>query len=415
MAHLHDIRDNDSHFIIDPETRNVTNRTGAMVTVMQYDHNSERVTFEIPKEIEGHDMSLSDIVQVFYENTSKGTSASNRVTVSGANEIFDMAPAEDDPDVLVFSWLIGQQTTQLAGTIKFQIRFVCHGDTAIPEYSWRTNPCTAFIVLPSIDAVSDAVETHPDIFIELDRRIDQLEEHIDNDAEEVGARVSDLETRLSNLIADLEYEEIVINSFTIDKGNNIREIGSTVTEVMLDYSMNKPAVALSLDGEPFDMSATPPELGITTGSYWIRTLSLTSDKTWILEATDERDFTAKKSATLHFYNGIYYGMAPDLTPENINSSESMSKFIMSLADTGDKILSGTKNRTIKAPGGENKYFWYAYPSRLGTSVFNIGGFDYEYPHITMRFVNEYGYEEIYNVYRSDEFMVDPVSIVVKGG
>ena len=176
MAHLHDIRDNDSHYIIDPETRNVTNRTGKMVTVIQYDHNSERVTFEIPREIEGHDMSLSDIVQVFYENTSKGTSASSRVTVSGANGILDMAPAEDDPDILVFSWLIGQQTTQLVGTVKFQIRFICHGDNEeIPEYSWRTNLCTAFTVLASLDTINDVVETNPDIYMELDRRMHQLE------------------------------------------------------------------------------------------------------------------------------------------------------------------------------------------------------------------------------------------------
>lgn len=176
MAHLHDIRDNDSHFIIDPETRNITNRTGKMVTVMQYDHNSERVTFEIPKDIEGHDMSLSDVVQVFYENNSKGTSASSRVTVSGANEVLDLAPAEDDPDTLVFSWLIGQQTTQHVGTIRFQIRFVCHSDDEeVPEYSWRTNLCTAFTVLPSLNTINDMVDVNPDVFIELDQRMDQLE------------------------------------------------------------------------------------------------------------------------------------------------------------------------------------------------------------------------------------------------
>lgn len=188
MAHNHSFYDNDTEFTIDRETRNITNASGKMVTVMQYDHNSELVTFRMPRYIEGdpadgnsnvHDMSECDIVQVFYENTSRGTSASGRTTVSGANEVTNSVKVDPvDKNFIVFNWLIGQETTQLAGTIRFQIRFVCHSDdenTLIPEFSWRTNLCTAFNVLSSLDTVNDVVEAYPDIFIELDKRMDQLE------------------------------------------------------------------------------------------------------------------------------------------------------------------------------------------------------------------------------------------------
>lgn len=182
MAHLHEIRDNDTHFVIDPDSRNLTNNTGMQIIVMQYDHKSERVTFELPMIVEGHDMSKSDLVQVMYENISTGTSAKNRVIISGAQEIVDFAPAEDDPNILVGSWLITQETTQLAGTIRFQIRFICHGvedsEGEIPEelvYGWRTNLCTAFTVLPSLDTINEVVVAAPDLFIELDRRMDQVE------------------------------------------------------------------------------------------------------------------------------------------------------------------------------------------------------------------------------------------------
>lgn len=177
---LHEIRDNDAHFVIDPDTRNVTNKAGEEITVMQYDHNSELVTFEVPKIIEGHDMSQCDLIQVFFENSSKGTNANARSTVGDANDVTDnFSVAEDDPDILVGTWLISQKATQLSGTMKFQIRFVCYGDSEqdVPEYSWRTNLCTAFNVLPSINTANDVLEANPDLYIELANKIAQIEKN----------------------------------------------------------------------------------------------------------------------------------------------------------------------------------------------------------------------------------------------
>lgn len=177
---LHEIRDNDAHFVIDPDTRNLTNKAGEAITVMQYDHNSELVTFEVPKIIEGHDMSQCDLIQVFFENTSKGTNANARSTVGDANDVTDnFSVAEDDPNILVGTWLISQKATQLSGTMKFQIRFVCYGDSEqdVPEYSWRTNLCTAFNVLPSINTAHDVLEANPDLYIELANKIAQIEKN----------------------------------------------------------------------------------------------------------------------------------------------------------------------------------------------------------------------------------------------
>ena len=55
MAHLHEVRDTDKHFVIDPTTRAITNNSGKNV-LMQGDHNSEIYTFEIPKMVEGHEL-----------------------------------------------------------------------------------------------------------------------------------------------------------------------------------------------------------------------------------------------------------------------------------------------------------------------------------------------------------------------
>ena len=48
MAHTHDVIDYDKHFVIDPVTRQIDNKSGKIV-LMQNDHNSERFTFEIPR------------------------------------------------------------------------------------------------------------------------------------------------------------------------------------------------------------------------------------------------------------------------------------------------------------------------------------------------------------------------------
>ena len=66
--HKHPVYDTDLHLLIDPITREITNESGKTV-IMQYDHNSERFTFEIPRYVDGHDMSLCNVVEFHYINT----------------------------------------------------------------------------------------------------------------------------------------------------------------------------------------------------------------------------------------------------------------------------------------------------------------------------------------------------------
>lgn len=70
MPHSHSIYDTDKHFLIDPSTRSITALSDKL-TLIQYDHNCERYTFEIPRIIEGHDMSDCDSVEIHFDNISK--------------------------------------------------------------------------------------------------------------------------------------------------------------------------------------------------------------------------------------------------------------------------------------------------------------------------------------------------------
>ena len=120
MAHLHEMRDSDNHFIIDPTTMIVTNNS-AKHTLQQGDHNSEIYTFEIPKTIDGHDMALCNLVQIHYINI-KGDKTEQSKDI---HTVTDMAVSDTEPETLVFTWTIHGNATKYAGSLNFRIHFYC--------------------------------------------------------------------------------------------------------------------------------------------------------------------------------------------------------------------------------------------------------------------------------------------------
>ena len=158
MPHSHPIYDSDKHFIIDPITRNIVNNSSKL-TIMQYDHNSERFTFEIPRVIEGHDMSLSNAVRVNFINI--GSIKTN--TNSGVYEVDDVTVSLDDPDTITFSWLISGAATKYNGSLNFAIRFYCLSDESEIEYSWGTNIYSGIKVSNSLDNSETIVEDYVDV------------------------------------------------------------------------------------------------------------------------------------------------------------------------------------------------------------------------------------------------------------
>lgn len=158
MAHQHPVKDTDLHFVIDPVTRVVENNSGKIV-IMQHDHQSEIFTFELPRYIDTHDMSLSNTVRVHYINI--GTS-SKYTPVSGVYEVNDLQVDATNENLVTFSWTLTNNTTQLEGTLNFIIRFSClTGDTI--DYSWSTAIYSGIIVAKTIDSSDYVMTAIPDI------------------------------------------------------------------------------------------------------------------------------------------------------------------------------------------------------------------------------------------------------------
>ena len=129
MAHTHAVKDGDARFVINPITRAIKGDS-RKTKIMQYDHNSERFTFEIPKEVVGHDMSLCNKVEIHYFNID----AQTKEQKSGKYTVEDLRVEGDN---VVFSWLVSLNGTQLKGVLKFLIRFKCE-ENGIVTYSWNT-------------------------------------------------------------------------------------------------------------------------------------------------------------------------------------------------------------------------------------------------------------------------------------
>lgn len=133
MEHNHVVYDSDVHFLIDPTTRKIRTETSRKTTVIQFDHNSERFTFDIPRYIEGHDMSKCNKVEVHYLNVEAKTKEEKR----GVYVSDDLSISETDESVVSCSWLISSNATQLVGTLNFIVRYCCV-EGGVVTYAWNT-------------------------------------------------------------------------------------------------------------------------------------------------------------------------------------------------------------------------------------------------------------------------------------
>ena len=155
MAHSHSVYDTDTHFIINPVTRAIKNDSSKKTILMQRDHNSERFTFELPRYVEGHDMSLCNQVEVHYLNVGKGEQNSGLYTVD------DFAIGEDE-NTVVCSWLISKNATQLKGQLTFLLNFRCLED-GFENYSWHTDIYKNIYVSEGIDAALEYTTEYVDV------------------------------------------------------------------------------------------------------------------------------------------------------------------------------------------------------------------------------------------------------------
>ena len=166
MAHVHSIYDTDNHFIIDPISRSIRQESGK-TKLMQHDHNSERYTFELPRYIEGHDMSVCNDIKIHYINVSANKSYQSE----GPYPVSDMQIDSNSADTIIFSWLLSGNTTMYAGSLSFAISFTCL-DGDIIEYAWHTDVYSEITVLSGMhNSGQEIIVEYRDVLIEWENRL----------------------------------------------------------------------------------------------------------------------------------------------------------------------------------------------------------------------------------------------------
>lgn len=170
MALIHGVYDTDTHFSIDPVTRAIKNETCPKTSIIQFDHNSERFTFELPRVIEGHDMSLCNVVQVHYVNTDAQTKAQSL----GVYEVEDLQISPDDDSVVLCSWLISQNATKYVDGLRFLLRFSCVDEEGVVQYVWNTAIYTGISVASGIFNGEAVAETYVDILEQWKQEFDAI-------------------------------------------------------------------------------------------------------------------------------------------------------------------------------------------------------------------------------------------------
>lgn len=138
MAIIHDgVLDEGAKLQIVPNTRQITVPSSVSIVGTEGEHRSEQLTFQCPKIIDGHDVSVCASHYISWTNAAGG---------SGKYKIKEIW-VEDD--TMYFRWTIKRKITEVAGGIVFAVHFVDYGENGEVIYRRSTTNCTALRVLPT--------------------------------------------------------------------------------------------------------------------------------------------------------------------------------------------------------------------------------------------------------------------------
>lgn len=133
--------------------------------MIQFDHNSEIFTFEIPQYVDGHDMNKCDKVEIHYINIDGKTKEQSK-------DLFNAkAAAKTDSDLvfnlegekLLFCWKISGNATKYAGSLNFLVCFSCLDDAGAITYKWHTDIFKGIIISDGLSNTEAVAEQYSDV------------------------------------------------------------------------------------------------------------------------------------------------------------------------------------------------------------------------------------------------------------
>lgn len=240
MPHEHYLTDKDIRFTIDPTTRRIIDNNPVKKTLVQFDHNSECLTFGLPRYIEGHDMSLCNPVKVYFSNTDKANKTHN----DGSYAVDDLHISSDNTEFVVFSWTVKKYSTQKVGPLSFSISFTCVEDDNV-VYEFNTREYTKFsvragagdreeinIIEEQIKEAVSKIEPAEDIaaYVLVDESGNEYPAVLLDEGVELTATENDIrQGKIAVTDKGITTGEKVIPSYHTSEGYRIIPVGDTVT------------------------------------------------------------------------------------------------------------------------------------------------------------------------------------------
>lgn len=160
---IHQVQDDDMVFTLDTVTRKLVNSGSKKKTIPQYSHNSERLTFEIPRHIEGHDMAECNAIQIHYNNIEVKTKNESR-------DVYESSDITVEDEKITFSWLISKKATTYEGSLNFIVILKCVADGEL-RYAYPTEIYDKIRVTKGLDNGEAAAETFSDILASWKKEI----------------------------------------------------------------------------------------------------------------------------------------------------------------------------------------------------------------------------------------------------
>lgn len=287
MAHKHPVYDTDKHFVIDPITKKISTEC-PKVCLPQHSHRSERFTFELPKEVEGHDMSLCNVVEIHFQNIEAVNKSNKNIG------IYKVEDLQTDGDTVFGSWLIDGESTYYVGGLMFAIHFACVVDGKV-EYNLPTLSYSAITIGETVWNSETIANEHPDIIAEFEARIQAVEQG--------GATPEQIESAVNKYLDEnpVEVSGVVktVNGNAPDENGNVEvEIpeGGTVTDEQIAAAVEDYLTEHPIDGNSNLLVVTfTEENGTLTPSHtydqikaWVNNgghAVLTDGKVWYNLAT----------------------------------------------------------------------------------------------------------------------------------
>lgn len=214
MTHKHPIYDDEKRFIINTVTKTVSFPEKDRPVLIQHDHNSEHITFECDRFVEGHDFMLCDKVEVHYNNVGPR----NR-SVKGVYPVEDLRIADSDKNKVVFTWIPSLNATTYAGPLLFVITFSCTNNGDI-TYRWNTNICKDLVVGEGIDNGEAVEQNYADVLENWRLDLFGIEDTAEANMRLYSKRIQDeLEVKAREVMATMPDEYMEYSDFEKSKAN----------------------------------------------------------------------------------------------------------------------------------------------------------------------------------------------------